>query len=56
LKELLSTSLPCSAEPASGLLILAIALDLLGIKRLPVGNLLPAIFISIGLHWTFGLA
>lgn len=39
-----------------GLLILAIALDLLGIRRLPVGNLLPAIFVSIGLLWLCGLA
>jgi uncharacterized protein len=29
-----------------GLLIMAIALDLLGIKRLPVGNLLPAVFLA----------
>lgn len=29
-----------------GLLIIAIALDLLGIKRLPVGNLLPAVFLA----------
>ena len=39
-----------------GLLILAIALDLLGIRRLPVGNLLPAIFAAVGLLWVFGLA
>lgn len=30
-----------------GLLILAIALDLLDIKRLPIGNLLPAVFIAL---------
>ena len=29
-----------------GLLIMAIALDLLGIKRIPVGNLLPAVFLA----------
>jgi hypothetical protein len=39
-----------------GLLIVAIAIDLLGIKRLPVGNLLPAVFVAIGLLWAFGLA
>ena len=39
-----------------GLLIVAIALDLLGMKRLPVGNLLPSIFVAIGLLWGFGLA
>lgn len=30
-----------------GLLILAIALDLLDIKRLPIGNLLPAVFVAL---------
>lgn len=39
-----------------GLLIVAIAIDLMGIKRLPVGNLLPAVFVSIALLWIFGLA
>jgi uncharacterized protein len=34
---------------AGGLLILAIGLGLLGIKKLPVGNLLPAIFVAAGL-------
>ena len=32
-----------------GLLILAIALDLLDIKRLPIGNLLPALFVALAL-------
>lgn len=36
-----------------GLLIVAIALDLLDIKRLPIGNLLPAVFIALFLvHFT----
>jgi hypothetical protein len=39
-----------------GLLITGIAFDLLGIRRLPVGNLLPGIFIVIALMWTCGLA
>ncbi len=39
-----------------GLLILAIAIDLMGIKRLPVGNLLPSVFVVIGLLWAFGMA
>ncbi len=39
-----------------GLLIVAISFDLMGIKRLPVGNLLPSIFVAIGLLWGFGLA
>lgn len=49
---------PVIAEMNSvgGLLILAISFDLLGIRRLPVGNLLPAVFIAAGLVWAFGLA
>jgi uncharacterized membrane protein YqgA involved in biofilm formation len=39
-----------------GLLIVAIAFDLMGIKRLPVGNLLPAVFVVVGLLWVFGMA
>lgn len=39
-----------------GLLIVAIAIDLMGIKRLPVGNLLPAVFVAVGLLWAFGMA
>ncbi len=39
-----------------GLLIVAIALDLLGLKRLPVGNLLPAVFVAAALMWIFRLA
>lgn len=39
---------------AGGLLIAAIGLDLLGVKRLPVGNLLPGVFAAAGLAWFFG--
>jgi uncharacterized membrane protein YqgA involved in biofilm formation len=39
-----------------GLLIAAIGLDLIGIKRLPVGNLLPSVFVAVGLVWMFGLS
>ena len=39
-----------------GLLIVAIAIDLMGIKRLPVGNLLPAVFVVVALLWGFGMA
>ncbi len=39
-----------------GLLIIAISLDLMGIKRLPVGNLLPGVFLAIGFMWVFGYA
>lgn len=34
---------------AGGLLIAAIGLDLLGLKRLPVGNLLPGVFVAAAL-------
>jgi uncharacterized membrane protein YqgA involved in biofilm formation len=36
---------------AGGLLIAAIGLDVSGIKRLPVGNLLPGVFVAAGLAW-----
>ncbi len=37
-----------------GLLIAAIGLDLLGVKRLPLGNLLPGIFVAAALAWLVG--
>jgi len=37
-----------------GLLIAAIGLDLLGVKRLPIGNLLPGVFIAAALAAFFG--
>jgi uncharacterized protein len=37
-----------------GLLIAAIGLDVTGIKRLPVGNLLPGVFVAAGLAACFG--
>ncbi len=40
-----------SIEAVGGALIAAIGLDLTGIKRLPVGNMLPAIFIAMALAW-----
>jgi uncharacterized protein len=39
---------------AGGLLITAIGLDLAGIKRLPVGNLLPGVFVAAILAYFFG--
>jgi len=39
-----------------GLLIIAIAVDIMGLKRLPVGNLLPGVFLAIGFMWVFGYA
>ena len=37
-----------------GLLIAAIGLDLLGVKRLPIGNLLPGVFVAAALAAFFG--
>jgi uncharacterized membrane protein YqgA involved in biofilm formation len=37
-----------------GLLIIGIGLDLLGIRRLPVANLLPAVFVAMALAILFG--
>ena len=39
---------------AGGLLIAAIGLDLLGVKRLPVGNLLPGVFVAAALAHFLG--
>lgn len=38
-----------------GLLIFSIGLDLLGIKKLPVGNLLPGIFVAMGIMVLMGM-
>ncbi len=38
-------------EAVGGALIAAIGLDLAGIKRLPVGNLLPAVFVAMAIAW-----
>jgi len=56
LGTVLTTPVITEMNAVGGLLILAIAFDLLGIKRLPVGNLLPSIFVAIGLLWLFGMA
>ena len=55
-KSLLTDPVVLEMNAAGGLLIVAIGLDLIGIKRLPVGNLLPAVFVAVGLMWMFGLA
>jgi uncharacterized protein len=39
---------------SGGLLIAAIGVDLLGLKRLPVGNLLPGVFVAAALAAWFG--
>ncbi len=47
---------PVVAEMSAtgGLLILAIGLDILGIRKLPIGNLLPAIFVAAGIAIVMG--
>lgn len=55
-KNILTDPVITEMNAVGGLLIVAIAIDLMGIKRLPVGNLLPAVFVVIGLLWAFGMA
>lgn len=55
-KVILTEPVITEMNAVGGLLIVAIAIDLLGLKRLPVGNLLPAVFVCVGLLWSFGLA
>jgi uncharacterized membrane protein YqgA involved in biofilm formation len=55
-KAILTEPVITEMNAVGGLLIVAIAIDLMGIKRLPVGNLLPAVFVVIGLLWAFGMA
>jgi len=55
-KTVLTAPVMTEMNSVGGLLIVAISIDLLGIKRLPVGNMLPSIFIAIALMWAFGLA
>ena len=55
-KSLLTDTVVLEMNAVGGLLIVAIGLDLIGIKRLPVGNMLPAVFVAVGLVWLFGLA
>ncbi len=55
-KTILTDPVILEMNAVGGLLIVSIAFDLLGIKRLPVGNLLPSIFVAVGLLWAFGLA
>lgn len=48
-RSLLTGSVVLEMNAVGGLLITAIGLDLIGIKRLPVGNMLPAVFVAVGL-------
>ncbi len=55
-KTLLTDPVITEMNAVGGLLIIAISFDLMGIRRLPVGNLLPGVFIAIGCMWLFGYA
>lgn len=55
-RAILTPAVIVEMNAVGGLLITAIALDLIGLKRLPVGNLLPAIAVAVGLMWLFQLA
>jgi len=46
LEPLITPAVIAAIEAVGGALILAIGLDLAGIKRLPVGNMLPAVFVA----------
>lgn len=55
-RSILTPATITEMNAVGGLLIVAISLDLLGIKRLPVGNLLPSVFVCILLVKLFGTA
>ncbi len=55
-KSLLTNTVVVEMNAVGGLLIVAIGLDLIGVKRLPVGNMLPAVFVAVALVWLLGLA
>ncbi|MBN1957598.1 MAG: DUF554 domain-containing protein [Desulfuromonadales bacterium] len=55
-RTILTDPVVVEMNAVGGLLIVAISLDLIGVKRLPVGNLLPAVFVAVALTWIFGLA
>lgn len=46
LEPLMTDAVLASIEATGGALILGISLDLLGIKRIPVGNMLPAVLVG----------
>lgn len=55
-RTILTPAVIIEMNAVGGLLITAIALDLIGLKRLPVGNLLPAVAVAVGLMWLLQLA
>lgn len=54
LEPVLTKDILLAIEAAGGTLILAIGLDLMAIKRLPVGNMLPAVLVAAVLQALFG--
>jgi uncharacterized membrane protein YqgA involved in biofilm formation len=46
LQPFLTTGVIAAMSMVGGTLILAIGMDLMGIKRLPVGNLMPAVIVA----------
>ncbi|MBN2720793.1 MAG: DUF554 domain-containing protein [Proteobacteria bacterium] len=53
-QEILTDPVVAEMNATGGLLIVAIGLDILQIRKLPVGNLLPAIFAAAGIAWALG--
>jgi uncharacterized membrane protein YqgA involved in biofilm formation len=51
LEPVITVAVLHAIQATGGALILAIGFDLAGVKRLPVGNLLPAIVFAAGLAW-----
>lgn len=47
LKDILTTELVTEMSAVGGILIIAIGINLLGVKKIKVGNLLPAIFLPV---------
>lgn len=54
LEPFITPAVIAAIEAVGGALILAIGLDLTQIKRLPVGNMLPAVFLAAALALVFG--
>ncbi len=54
LQPLITPAVIHAIQASGGALILAIGFDLAGIKRLPVGNLLPAIIVAAMAAWFLG--
>lgn len=54
LQPLITPAVIHAIQATGGALIMAIGFDLTGIKRLPVGNLLPAILVGAAMAWWLG--